>query len=305
MKSITNASKATLALIGITAGWGLTFPLIKAATASMPPFSFIFLRFLIAWLSLLIGAVAGGHSVLAATGKRKNEWTAGIVLGVVLSLGFGFQTIGMQSTSASNAGFITGLSVVLVPALSFGLGERIGVYSWIGILVSLLGIYLLSVTEALSFSSGDLLVLLSAIAFAFHILLVGKYSSRFDPFRLTLIQIFSGAILAAVPAFLIERTGISPGAFRPEVWGSLLFCGIFATAIAFWVQVAFQRDSTPVRTALIFTCEPVFAAVFSYYLSEEQLSARQLLGGTLMVAAMLIAEIGPHLRRPLRFKIDF
>jgi drug/metabolite transporter (DMT)-like permease len=304
MHSSSRASKATLALIGITAGWGLTFPLIKTSTESLPPFSFIFLRFLIAGLSLLTGAIVGGHSVLAARGKRKGEWLAGTILGTLLLLGFGFQTVGMQSTSASNAGFITGLSVVLVPILSLGSGQKVGVHSWIGILLSLLGISLLSLTETLSFSRGDLLVLVSAAAFALHILLVGRYSPRSDPLRLTLIQVFSGAGLSAVPAFLLERAAIPSGGLPYGVWASLLFCGVFATALAFWVQVTFQRDSTPVKTALIFSCEPVFAAVFSSYLSDEQLSARQLAGGALMVIAMLIAELGPQLWKPIRIRLS-
>jgi drug/metabolite transporter (DMT)-like permease len=297
MNTFSRTSIATLALIGVTAGWGLTFPLIKASTESLPPFHFIFFRFTVAGFALLMGAILAKKNVSPKSGSR-DEWRAGLILGALLFSGFAFQTLGMQTTTASNAGFITGLSVVLVPLLSLGSGHRIGASSWIGIAVSTVGIGLLSLTDRFAFNPGDLLVLICAVAFALHILQVGKYSSRFDPLRITLIQILVGAGLAGVSAFLLERHRFDWSPLSSAVWVSLLFCGVFATAIAFWIQVAFQRYSTPVRTALIFTCEPVFAALFSSRISNEQLTTRQWAGGTLMVAAMLIAELGPQIWKP-------
>lgn len=299
MKIASRTSIATLSLIGVTAGWGLTFPLIKSSTGSLPPFHFIFIRFLIAGISLLIGALVSRSRLLPEPGFRRKEWAAGLTLGALLFSGFAFQTIGMQHTTASNAGFITGLSVVLVPLFSIKSGSPVGVFSWIGIAISTLGISLLSLTEGFTFNQGDLLVLFCAIAFALHILMVGKFSARHDSFRLTLIQIFAGATLAGVSACYQENLPLIPSGLPAGVWMALLFCGTFATAIAFWIQVVFQRYSSPVRTALIFTCEPVFAAFFSIWISNEQLTARQMTGGALMVAAMLIAELGPQIRKPL------
>ena len=171
------------------------------------------------------------------------------------------QTIGLKYTSASNAGFITGLAVVMVPLIMIFSGDKIRLLTWFAIGVSTVGIALLSLGDSLSFGLGDLLILGCAFAFA----------------------------------LLTESSELGISSFTQSTVLSLIFCGVVATALAFLVQSSFQRFSSPVKTALIFTCEPVFGAIFSVWIASEMLNFQQYLGGAMMVLAMVVGEIGPSL----------
>lgn len=302
-QSLTRRTRATLALISIALIWGLTFPLIKDSVQSIPAFTFLMLRFLIGAVFLEVSRrTLPSFALFQASVKpyTSTELRVGLFLGCVLFIGFAFQTVGMEYTTASNAGFITGLSVIIVPLLALLAGVKIAPLSWVGIGVSIWGICLLSLTPELSVNFGDLLILGCAFAFAFHILLVGKYSALFDPVKITLIQLWVGVVFSLACALIRELPWLEQLKYNLSSLSlfsvlSIIFCGIFASAVAFLVHLAVQKDSTPVRTALIFTCEPVFGALFSFLIVGEVLSTRQMWGGFLMVLAMLIAEVGPLL----------
>jgi drug/metabolite transporter (DMT)-like permease len=281
---------ADLSLLGVAAVWGLTFVMVKEALEAAGPLTFLALRFTLATLLLaplwLARRAAGGRAV-----------AAGLLVGLCLFAGYALQTAGLQFTSASKAGFITGLSVVAVPAIGAAVARR-----WpapallVGVGLAASGLGLLSLREAAAVQLGDLLVLGCALAFALHILVLGHLAPRFDVLSLTTWQIVAAAALTAVGAGLFERPSAEQlGAILPAA----AFTGLFATVAAFYLQTQAQRFTTPTHTALIFSTEPVFAGLFGYLLAGERLDGRALLGCGLILAGMLVAQLAPDSAAPV------
>jgi drug/metabolite transporter (DMT)-like permease len=275
-----------LAMVAVTAVWGSTFVLVRDAVAQIPPFTFIAYRFLAA--ALLLAAL---RPRLAAVGSP--ELAAGAAAGLALFAGYGFQTVGLQYTTASNAGFITGLSVVLTPLLA-GLVLRQSPGRWpaTGALLAAVGLGLLSL-QTLEVRRGDALVLGCAVAFATHILLLGRYAPRLSTYRLAIVQMATAGLLGLAWAGVAGDL-VVPGS--AGVWVALAITSVAASAAAFLIQTRAQREVSPTRTAIIFTMEPVFAGLFGFLLASERLSARGWLGAGLILAGMLVAELGG--RRP-------
>ncbi|HID87633.1 MAG TPA: DMT family transporter [Anaerolineae bacterium] len=277
---------ADLALLLVALIWGSTFVLVKEAVSQARPFSFIALRFALATLTMILLF----RRRLRALGRR--ELLAGALIGVFLTAGYGFQTVGLQYTTASKAGFITGLSVVIVPfAAWLILGRRPAPNALVGVILATIGLALLSlqVGESLTIERGDLLVLACAFSFALHIVTVGAFAPRMDPLALATAQI--GVVALASGALALTVEGGWSG-FSGLVWFAALFTGLLATSLAFAVQTIAQVFTTPTHTALIFATEPVFAVLFGALLAGERLTGRALLGCGLILAGMLVAELG-------------
>jgi drug/metabolite transporter (DMT)-like permease len=217
------------------------------------------------------------------------NFKAGLTIGTALFLGYGFQTVGIQYTSASNAAFITGLSVVLVPLLNIPFTKRLpGRYAVAGAISAAFGLGLLSLNSGFTITKGDFLVFLCAIAFAFHIILVSRFAPEMDTTLLTIIQIgivaiFSGLVTANLEGFTIN--------FTHEVWLGLAICAIPATSLAYWIQNKVQKYTSPAKTAIIFSTEPVFGALFSYLWLGELLTMKGAMGGLLVLFGILLAEL--------------
>lgn len=284
------------ALLLVTAVWGATFVMVQEAVSGFPVLAFLALRFSLA-TALLLPWFARSSSPASgldagSPALRRARWRAlwpGIVIGLALAAGYAFQTFGLRLTTPAKAGFITGLSVALVP-----LGQAVFLRrmpasgSIVGVGLATVGLALLTLDASLSVSRGDLLVVGCAVAFAAHILLVGRYAPHWQPLRLAFVQIATVAVVTAALALLTERPiGWPPG----NVWFAAAFTGLFATALAFFVQARAQQATTPTHTALIFAAEPVFAGLFSYLLIGEVLVAQQIAGAALILAGMLVAEL--------------
>jgi drug/metabolite transporter (DMT)-like permease len=276
-----------LALVAVTAVWGSTFVVVRDAVAQVPPFAFIAYRFLAA--ALLLAAVrprlaAGGPPGLVG---------AGAVVGVALFAGYGFQTVGLQYTTASNAGFITGLAVVITPLLG-GLVLRQAPGRWpvAGALLAAVGLALLSL-QRLEVRRGDALVLGCAFAFAVHILLLGRHAPRWSSYGLAVVQLGTAGLLALGWA-AVAGDLVVPG--TAEVWVALAITSLAASAGAFLIQTRAQQAVSPTRTAVILAMEPVFAGLFGFLLAGDRLTGRGWLGAGLIVLGMLVAELGG--RRP-------
>ena len=284
---------SVISLLIITAGWGLTFPLIKDSIATIRPFTFISIRFVFALATLLLGGLLVPLFRPKSPAKGLREWIAGALLGAFLFGTYSLQTIGMQYTSSSSAGFLTGLSVVMVPVILLFTAGRIGGFSLFGFALSVVGAAMLSLSDGLELNRGDALVIGCAFMVALHIVFAGRFIRRYDAFRLTLIQIFVCLVLCAVCAGIFESADFAPASMLPKAWGAMAFCGVIATAIAYLVQMLAQAHVSPVKTSLILTLEPVFGAIFSVWLLQDVLRGIQWAGGAVMVAAMLVAEVGP------------
>jgi drug/metabolite transporter (DMT)-like permease len=213
-----------------------------------------------------------------------------LVIGVFLLLGYALQTAGLQFTTASKAGFITGLSILIVPILALVfLRHRIGCGIVAGVALASVGMYLLSFTGDARFNVGDLLVLGCAVAFAAHIVSISAYAPRYDPIALSIVQT---GFVAVVATLLSAGTEQPPLALAPPAaWLGALYTGLIGTAAVLGVQTSIQRFTTPSHAALIFSLEPVFAALFAWALVGETLGATGLLGGALILGGMIVAEL--------------
>lgn len=275
--------KADLALLGVTAIWGVTFTVIKDALAGIGPHYFLGMRFSAAFIFL---ALLYWKRLMNADRKTL---AAGLAIGLFLYAGYVFQTVGLKYTSASNAGFITGLAVVLVPLICAALSRRLpGVAPAMGVFSAALGLAALSLGDDMRINYGDALVFLCAVSFALQIVLVGRYAPRYDPVVLAIVQIGVVTFASLGCAAALEEM---PVVLSREVWVAFIITTLPATALAFLIQNTVQRFTSPTHTAIIFTMEPVFAAASAWLLGGEVLTLKLWAGCFLILAGMLVAEL--------------
>jgi len=270
-----------LALIGVAVIWGATFTVVKDAVARMPPFLFIGLRFLLA---------AGVLAIIGAfRGLTKREMQLGAITGFALFAGYAFQTVGLQYTTASNAGFITGMFVVFTPVIGAIVLRRLpSTAAGLGVILATGGLVLLAMPSGFHLRRGDALEVMTAITFAVHILLIARLGKDIPALRFTAVQIATAALLALAWSAVGEHNLGHPDA---GTWFGIVLTGILATALAFLVQTRAQKEIPPTRTAVILTAEPVFAGVFGYLVADDRLGARGYAGAGLIVAGILVAEL--------------
>ncbi len=284
---------ALLALIAVTAVWGFTFVQVKDAVELYPLFAFLAVRFLIA--SAVLAVPAKGR--MGSLGRP--GWVAGASLGLLLALGYALQTAGLERTTVSSAGFITGLYVVFTPLLGLLLFRtRVGRAVWLGVVLSVAGLALLSGVGA-GDSAGDLLVLAGSAAYSLQIVLMERYAPRYDPVAFTQAEMLAAFAGFAVVTVALGQVELPRGW---TVWSALIVTGVFASALAFLVQTWAQRRTSATKTALAFAMEPVFAGIFGFWLAGDRLGALGWAGCALIMSGILVAEpeAGRTLRRLLR-----
>jgi drug/metabolite transporter (DMT)-like permease len=285
--------KADLLLICCTLIWGATFVLVKDALANASVFVFLALRFLLATVVLIL-MYGRQLRTVGASGFR-----AGALIGCCMFGGYAFQTAGLELTTPSKAAFITGFFVVLVPVLLALFGtRRVPLWVWFGALSAFAGLYFLAVPPSglAALNRGDLLILACAFMFALHVISIGHYSIRYSAGALTLIQVAITALftILCVPLFALVGAERPRLLWTPGLIFAVIATGIFATALAFSVQVWAQQYTSANHAAIIFTLEPVFAGLTSFAFYHERLGARSLAGAALILGGILIAELlGP------------
>jgi drug/metabolite transporter (DMT)-like permease len=273
--------RAVIALVAVTAVWGVTFVQVKDAVAIYPLFAFLAVRFAIASATLTVPAARR----LRSLGPR--GWRAGIVLGLLLALGYALQTAGLERTTVSSAGFITGLYVVFTPLIALAcFGTRIGAAVWLGVALSTVGLGLLTGIDS-GRIGGDLLVLGGSAAYSLQIVLMERHAPRYDPLAFTQAEMLACFGSFAVIAVALGQVELPRGW---TVWGALLVTGVFASALGYLVQTWAQRRTSATRTALAFTMEPVWAGVFGFWLAGDRLGAWGWGGAALIMAGILAAE---------------
>jgi drug/metabolite transporter (DMT)-like permease len=272
---------ALLALVLVTVVWGVTFVQVKDAIAAYPLFAFLAVRYALATAAL---GVVGGTRVRSL---GRDGFLAGAILGALLGAGIGLQTAGLERTTVSSTGFITGLYVVLTPLFGLALFRtRVGGEVWAAVAISLVGLGLLSGVHVGS-TAGDVLVLASTSAQALQIVMVERYATRFDAIALTLVEMATCTI-----GFLAIAAGLGdlPLPRGWTVWGALVVTAVFASALAYLIQVWAQRRLSAARIALVFALETVFAGLFGYWLDGDRLGLRGWGGCALILAAIVLAE---------------
>jgi drug/metabolite transporter (DMT)-like permease len=273
---------ADLALIAVTFVWGITFSIIKDQLHYVDANALVFYRFLMASAGMAIFLIV----------KKKNwrqDIKPGLVLGFWLWLVYVPQTVGLNYTSASNSAFITALYVAFVPLFSVIFFKHVpSVQRLFAALLALIGLWYL--TGGFShLNYGDLLTLLCAVACSFFILLADRYVKKgLDPYVLCFQQFLVVTVLSFLTILILD---LPFGVATAGAWGAIVFLAIFATLIAFMVQLSAQRFTSAMKVTLIFVLEPVFAAMYAWTLGGEVFEMRRALGGALVVIAMLIAEL--------------
>ncbi len=270
-----------LALVGVTAIWGVTFVQVQDALALYPLFAFLAVRFAISTIAL---------APFAWTPLRalpREGYLAGVGVGALLAAAYGLQTAGLDLTTVASTGFITGLYVVFTPLLALALfGTRVPRALWAGVALAIAGLLLLSGVPGGS-TVGNALVLASALAAAFQIAAMERFAPRYDPRALTFLQMATSLVGFAVLAVVLGQVEVPRGW---TVWGALLVTGLFAGALGYLVATWVQARTTAARAALVFTLEAPFAALFGVLLADEVLGWAGWLGCAVMMTGIVLAE---------------
>lgn len=298
MSDVRKRVVAEILLVAVAAVWGATFVMVKDAVALYPTLAFLALRFGLA--TLVVAPLVLLPRRVGRRGGRRRSLRGGFLMGLFLGAGYIFQTLGLERTSASNAGFITGLFVVLTPVLQGIVWRRwIRGGALVGVLLATVGLFLLSGGAKAGDPLGDSLVFLCAVSFAAHILATARYAEGQDPGELTVVQLGTVALLTAIPSLAGAATGLGPALAAPRaraVLLALVVTAVLASAAGFYIQTFAQRHAPPTRTAVILTMEPVFAGVFGYLLAGEVLGPVGWVGAALILAGMLVSERAPRRR---------
>jgi drug/metabolite transporter (DMT)-like permease len=272
---------ALLVLVAVTAVWGVTFVQVKDAVALYPLFAFLAVRFLIATATLAVPAAGRVRSL----GRRGVASAA--LAGCLLGAGYALQTAGLERTTVSATGFITGLQTVLTPVLALAVFRtRIGANAWVGVVLATIGLGLLAGVHR-GHVAGDLLVLAGAASYALQIVLMGRFAPLYDALAFTLVEMAVSFVGLGAIALALGQVAWPHGW---TVWGALLVTGVFASALAFLAQTWAQRRTTATRTALAFALEPVWAAFFGITLAGDRLGAAAWAGCLVIFAGIVVAE---------------
>ncbi|MPM10511.1 hypothetical protein SDC9_56843 [bioreactor metagenome] len=288
-KSLT----ANLLLILTAAIWGFAFVAQRVGSQYVGAFTFNGIRFALGALSLipLIIFIDKRKENIEESKEQqnfKNTLIPGILVGIILYIGATLQQVGLFYTTVGNASFITGLYMVFVPIIGIFLKHKISKNSWIGVVLAIIGLYLLSINENFSISYGDFLEVIGAIFWAIHILTIDNFTKRVDPLKLSFIQFATCSILSLITAFIFEditMTGIS-SALIPILYGGLLSVGV-----AYTLQVVAQKNAKPSHAAIILSMESVFGAIGGAILLDESMSGRGYAGCALILAGILVSQI--------------
>ena len=283
MGKTISKNTADLGLLSVTIFWGTTFILSKIVLEEISLSKYLAVRLSIAAIAMSLYAWPYRRQLTVQTIKH------GFILGIFLFFSYLFQMWGISYTTASNAGFITGLSVVFVPIFSvLFFGDHPKKASIVGIIFATIGLFFLSGGDLGALNSGDWLVFMCALIVAFHVIFTGRFAPINNIYVLTAVQLITIALFSLVLAGFDTNPG-KPVNF--SIMALLVYLALFGTVFTFLMQTAMQRFTTATRTALVFTMEPVFAALFAYLIGGESLPPLGWLGGFLILCGMAIAEI--------------
>jgi len=273
-----------LLLLGAAVIWGFAFVAQSVGMDYLEPHSFNAARFLLGALSLLPLWFLMGKKRLP---QGRALLLGGVAAGTIMFGGFSFQQIGLLHTTAGNAGFITGMYIVLVPIVAMLLGQSTNKQTWSGVILAVLGLYSLSVGPDFSINKGDFLQLIGAFFWTAHVIVIGWLSRKVDAIGLSISQFMVAAVWASIAAWLFETPSLPN---FTAAWLPLLYAGVASSGIACTLQIIGQKKIDPSITALILSTEAIFAVIGGWLLLGESVGAKELLGCSLMLAGMLISQ---------------
>ncbi|MBS7558170.1 DMT family transporter [Pseudomonas sp. RC4D1] len=288
----SQALRADVLMLITAVIWGAAFVAQSSGMDHIGPFLYSGLRFALGSLCLLPLVLrrtpADRHP---APLLNRGLLLGGVLMGLALTLGINLQQVGLMFTSVTNAGFITGLYVIVVPLLGLLIGHKTGLGTWLGAVLAVVGMFLLTVSDSFHVASGDWLQLIGAFVWGAHVILVGVFASRHDPIRLAFLQFATCSVVSLILALCLE----------PIHWNAIvaagpaiLYGGVIAVGIGYTLQVIAQRDAIASHAAIILSLEAVFAAIAGAWLLDESLQLRGYFGCALMLSGMLVAQLWPQ-----------
>lgn len=288
-----NTLRSDLILLLAAVIWGFAFVAQRIGMDYVGPFTYNGVRFALGTIMLLpflFFNASKTEPLIRAVNQadRRKIILGSLMTGLFLFGGVALQQLGLQQTTAGKAGFITGLYVVFVPIVGLLFGQRSHLSMWIGAILSVAGLYLLSMTSTFIIAPGDKLVLYCAVIFTFHVLFIGWLSPMMDSFLLAVIQFAICALLNLVIAFAIEPVNLSS---ILQAWLPIAYGGILSVGVAYTLQVIAQKTAHPAYASIILSLEAVFAVLGGWMILHEQLNQRMIVGCLLMLAGMMVVQM--------------
>jgi drug/metabolite transporter (DMT)-like permease len=280
--------RANLLLLSAAFIWGVAFVAQRVAMRHLPPLTFNAARLWLGALVLLPFLAKSGRRPAGTPMAGRGEIVrASMLLGLVMFAAASLQQFGIVSTTAGKAGFITSMYVVFVPVVGSFVGHRVGRYAWTGVALAVGGLYLLSARGVMKLAPGDGLVLLCAVCWTAHVLLVGRFVKRVPAVRMAFGQFTTAAVLSTIGALVFDH--VQWADLRAVTW-PILYSGVFSIGVAFTLQVAGQKNARPTDAAIIMSMESVFAALGGGLLLGERLGLRELAGCAAILTGAVVAQ---------------
>ena len=277
--------RADFLLLTVAIAWGVTFLMVQEAIETVPVYSFLFYRFLFATILMAIISYKFYNTI------NKETIFYGFVLGTFLFSAFATQTFGLAYTKSSIVAFITGLNVILVPFFAYILfKDHVRKMVFLGSIIAVIGLYLLTMSGELTIAFGEFLTLICSALFALQILFTDKYSKKVNVFMLVLFQFLTVTIYSMIFSLTLDEVTFNVN-MDEAFLKAVIVTSVFATVYAFLIQTYMQQFTTPTKTAIIFSMEPVSAGIYGYFAGNELLTSIQILGAALIILAVLLAEI--------------
>ena len=295
-----NKTRNTFLLILTAFIWGVAFVAQSVGNAYVGPWTFtasrsvigaLFLIPCIAFLDKLKAKETSSSNNASAKDEPKNTKTfiiGGICCGTALAIASMLQQYGIAYTTVGKAGFITALYIIIVPILGIFFKRNPGLRVWISVLLAVAGLYFLCMTDSLSLGKGDLLVMLCALVFSFHILIIDHFSPMVDGVRMACIQFAVVAVICGIPALIFEQPSLSS---ILDAWAPILYAGMLSSGVGYTLQIVAQKNYDPTVASLIMSLESVFSVLAGWVILGQSLTPRELFGCALMFGAIILVQL--------------
>ncbi|MCH5266411.1 MAG: DMT family transporter [Lachnospiraceae bacterium] len=304
MKNVGKKGRNSLLLVLTAFIWGIAFVAQSTGGDAVGPYTFNCIRSIIGGIVLVpVIKLLDGLHLTKKKPVSSEDWklllTGGIACGIALSVASNLQQMGIyMGSSAGNAGFLTACYMLIVPVLGLFLKKKCGWNVWLGIVIAVGGLYLLCIHGAFSIRFSDILLLLCALSFAVHILVIDHFAIQVDGVRMSCIQFIVSGVLSAIPMFFVDMkhsvSGIAawaPALTEPSAWIPILYAGVLSCGVAYTLQIIGQQGVNPTVASLIMSLESVFSVLAGWVLLGEKLSGREILGCVLIFGAVVLAQV--------------
>ena len=275
----------TFLLILVTIVWGSTFLLVKDTVASVNEYLIVFIRSVLAFIAMFIFQLFQDRKRLL----NKKAFIYGSILGIFLAISYASQTIGLKYTSTGHSAFITSAAVIVVPFILYFLYKsKIYRIDYITVIIVSLGLFLLTYDFETTINKGDLITIITAVAYAFNVVLAGRYVKKSDTLSIITYQFFAASVVSLIAWLFTDNLSIQ---ISMKAGLSLLYLGLIGTLFCYFITVWVQKYVSSLKVVIIFSLEPVFAAIFGYFIIQEILSFKELIGALLILAGVIIHSI--------------